>query len=312
MRNALVVLRELANILMIENADHYPSTPFSKVYLLLKNPIRAFKALTGKELNIGYADVVLTTKCTLNCQGCGALMEYYEKPEHLDKDRIIQSLRVLIDACDHIKRIHLLGGEPLCYPWLFEVLDFLLDQDKVYQVGITTNGTLLLRDERVKAILRNSKFAVDISFYGDDVSIRASELIQQLKANGIKYELNNKGRSWIDFGGFENRNRPESELKEQFSSCLFKWCRVVFDGKLYRCSRSAHGTYLNLIPVKKDDYIELLPPSPTQSLRKRLWRYLYGPVEYIEGCKFCDVVQHIPQRLRYIQAGVQSHSSQLL
>lgn len=292
---------------MIENGDFSLSTPASKFFLLLRNPIRTFKALTGKELNIGYADVVLTTKCTLKCKGCGALMEYYEKPEHLDIDRIIQSLRVLIDACDHIKRIHLLGGEPLCYPWLFEVLEFLLDQNKVYQVGITTNGTLLLRDKRVKAILRNSKFVVDISFYGEDVSNRASELIQQLKENGIKYSLNNKGRGWVDFGDFENRNRPKAELKEQFSTCHFKWCRVVLDGKLYRCSRSAHGTYLNLIPVKIDDYIELLPPDP--NLRKRLWRYLYGPVQYIEACKFCDFVQHVPHYVRYLQAGVPSHLS---
>lgn len=307
MKTSLVILRELVDLLMIENKGQYPSTLFSKIRLLLRNPIRAFKALTGKELNISYADAVLTTRCTLNCQGCGALMEYYKKPEHIAVGRVIQSLRVLIETCDHIKRIHLLGGEPLCYPWLYEVLEFLLDQDKVYQVGITTNGTLLLRDERVKTILRNPKFEVDISFYGNDVSIRASELVQQLKDNDIKYKLNNKGRGWIDFGGFENRKRPETELKKQFTKCLFKWCRVVYNGKLYRCSRSAHGTNLNLIPVKEDDYIELLPP--TQNLRKRLWRYLYGPVQYIEACKFCDVVQYDPPRLWHIQAGVQSHSS---
>lgn len=120
MRHSLVLLRELANLLMIEKGVLSPSTPIRKIYLLLKNPVRAFKALTGKEIYIGYADVVLTTKCTLKCKGCGALMEYYEKPEHLDIDRVLQSLRVLFEACDHIKRIHLLGGEPLCYPWLFE------------------------------------------------------------------------------------------------------------------------------------------------------------------------------------------------
>lgn len=307
MRPSLVILRELANLLMVEKGVS-PSTPISKIYLLLKNPIRAFKALTGKEINIGYADVVLTTKCTLKCKGCGALMEYYEKPDHLDIDRVLQSLRVLLGACDHIKRIHLLGGEPLCYPRLFDVLEFLLDQNSVYQVGITTNGTMLLRDERVIAILRNPKFAVDISFYGGAVSFRTSELIQQCKENGIKYTLNNKGRSWVDFGDFEKRNRPRAELKDLFSSCPFKWCRVVLDGKLYRCSRSAHGTNLGLIPVSKNDYLELLPPS-TGLLRKRLWRYLYGRIPYIEGCDYCDVLQHLPHRLRYIQAGVQSLSS---
>ena len=299
------ILKSLVKVLAFEsnvNIDDHNTQGISKK-LLSSNPIRVFKAIIGKELNIGYADVVLTTVCTLRCKGCGALIDYNNNQSHYNVDDIIGSLHHLLDAVDHINRLHLLGGEPLCYPHLYEVLLFLHNQKKVNFVGITTNGTLIIKDERILELLRDNKYQVDISYYGESVSRMQSQLVQQLETNHIRYNLNTKGSNWIDFGGFNCRNRSTDRLYNIFSDCPFKWCRPIFDGKMFRCTRSAHGKELGLIPIEANEYVDLSRRDyPSKKLKKDLFRFLYYPPKYLTCCNYCDM----ESPLKYIEAGIQT------
>ena len=274
------ILKSLVKVLAFESNIDIDSYISKRLYmkLLFFNPIRTIKALVGKDLNIGYADVVLTTVCTLKCKGCGALIDYNNNQCHYNVDKIIETLQHLLEAVSHINRIHLLGGEPLCYPYLYEIMSFLYKQEKVNIIGITTNGTLMIKDKRVLELLRDKKFQVDISYYGESVSRKQTELKQQLEENHVKYILHTKGSNWIDFGGFNRRNRSIEKLYRIFTECPFKWCRPIFDGKMFRCTRSAHGSELGLIPLKADEYIDLSRKNyPSGKLRKELFRFLYTP-----------------------------------
>lgn len=51
----------------------------------------------AKGLVMDKVDVVITTKCNLLCDGCSHLMPYYKKPSHLDRDRVVSSIRKLAD-----------------------------------------------------------------------------------------------------------------------------------------------------------------------------------------------------------------------
>lgn len=298
------ILKNLIKVLAFESNIDIDKNITRNLYiqLLFSNPTRVFKALVGTELIIGHTDVVLTTVCTLKCKGCGALIDYNNHQCHYNVDDIIESLQHLIDAVNHIHRVHLLGGEPLCFPHLFEVMSFLHNQEKVNIVGITTNGTLLIKDKRVLELLRDKKFQVDISSYGESVSKKQAQLIQQLKENHIKYILHTKGDSWIDFGGFNRRNRSEERLYKIFSDCQFKWCRPIIDGKMFRCTRSAHGTKMGLIPLETNEYVDLSRKDyPSKKLKKELYKFLYSHTHYLISCDYCDM----EPPLKHIEAGVQ-------
>ena len=135
------ILRDMVSVLKPDNKNRLQTFLF-----IISHPKRVFNALTGKELFIRYADLVVTSVCTLRCEGCGALMSMYRKPVHFNKEAIINSLCDLRRGGVHINRIHVLGGEPLCYPFLYDILYYLRDLDNVNEIGITTNGTLLDKD----------------------------------------------------------------------------------------------------------------------------------------------------------------------
>lgn len=75
------ILKSLVKVLAFESNINIDDHKTLGIYLKLLslNPIRVYKAITGKELNIGYADVVLTTVCTLIARLNGADLFLMEK-----------------------------------------------------------------------------------------------------------------------------------------------------------------------------------------------------------------------------------------
>ena len=281
----LLIKNELENDELLK----LPISKRKKVYIrkMLCNPIRTFLNLSGKVFNVKYTEIVLTTVCTLKCKGCSALMREYKNPYHTDLEKNIKSLERMLNSVDSIRLFRLLGGEPLCYPNLYEMLLFISKQNKIKHATIVTNGTLLIKDERTIELLKNKKFSVFISNYGD-ISNKKNELINQLKSNNIKYILSDEEKLWRDYGNLEYRNRNKKSLKKQFLNCKIM-CNSIFEGKLHHCPRSTHGMNLNKIPVRKQDYVDLLDNNfTTKQLRKELYKFFYKYVPYIEACNYCN------------------------
>ena len=258
---------------------------------IIKNPKRIYNVLTGKELNIPYIEIVLTTFCNLKCKGCSALMELYQNPSHIDLNDNIKSLQRIINSVDSIYTLRLLGGEPMCYPYLYDILYFLSKQDKIKKVGIVTNGTLVIKDNRLFEILKNNKFYFSISNYGD-VSKNYSNLINQLEKNNINYTPMKETYEWIEYGDFIDRNKSLRVLEKQFNKCTRKK-RSLINGKLFQCYRCSHATNLKLIPLKSEDYIDLFNENiKSEELRKLLYKSTYKYTKYVESCKYCDCIKN--------------------
>lgn len=262
---------------------------------LLLNPVRIFNILTGRELNVRHIEVVLTTVCSLRCKGCSALMPLYppSSTHHIDIDLITKSIQGLMKSLDSIYWLGLLGGEPFLYPNLFDVLCLIKDEKKVRHANIITNGTLLIKDEQVMDILKDSKFNIIISDYGP-YSKKKTPLIQQLKSNGIKYRVVNHAY-WKDYGDVVENNCDEKELRKKFLYCrkIKSNCNSIIGGKLYHCPRGSHGANLGVIPSNEKDYVDLLDNNlPDRERKKRLFRFLYR-TPYAEACKYCNLSKYM-------------------
>ena len=78
------------------------------------------------ELKVDSIDLMLTEKCSLKCKDCSNLMQFYAKPVDEDFEIVIKSIDKFLNTVDYVREIRLLGGEPLMYKRVDEVVKYLL------------------------------------------------------------------------------------------------------------------------------------------------------------------------------------------
>ena len=57
-------------------------------------------------------DVMITTKCSLKCESCSNLMQYYKNPLDSEYEQILNSLDIISKNVDEISEFRVIGGEP--------------------------------------------------------------------------------------------------------------------------------------------------------------------------------------------------------
>ena len=118
---------------------------WSKVKLKQKVDLYLYDILAQKnkktKLNIKAVDLVLTEKCSLKCDGCSNLMQYYAKPIDEDFEQCIRSIDTFLSTIDHVQEIRVIGGEPLMYKRVDEVIKHLYNYDNYGKIQINTNKT---------------------------------------------------------------------------------------------------------------------------------------------------------------------------
>ena len=103
--------------------------------------------------------------CNLRCKHC-----YQEKhiPISLKYDELLKILNQYRNLLKKLKlhgHINLTGGEPLCSPHFFKLLDEFKKDENLYTFSILTNGTLL-NEENVKKISSYNPEYVQVSLEG--------------------------------------------------------------------------------------------------------------------------------------------------
>lgn len=239
------------------------------------------------KLIIPRMDLVVTTKCSLRCEGCANLMQYYENPLDVDIEVIYKSMGKLLSVADSIGRVFVLGGEPFVYKQLDKVLAFLSNYKNIDEIIVVTNGTICpLKDsEKLWGTLQHPKVTIRISDYGD-LSRNIDVLIEYCKKKNVAYIREEKGH-FYDVGNMIRRNRTEEELNTVFKDCGTK-CRSLFNGKFYFCPREAHGIDLGLVPKIDDEYVDLMAEVTDEVIKERIYNFI-NRKRYIEACDFCDI-----------------------
>ena len=248
------------------------------VIAFLISPYLLYRIFTG--FTIPYAELVVTTKCSLNCEACANLMPCYDCAYDVDMEQLIKSTRHLLDGITKISLLGILGGEPFMRKDLNRLLDMLTENKKAKKVKVVTNGTIIPNEAILKA-LKNKKVYVSISEYPD---VDYQKLADVLKKHEIKFIINHYD-NWIDFGNLDKRNFDQKTLQSSYAACASAECKTILNGRLYTCPRSSHGDDLGLIKANENEYVEILS-YPKKALQKKL-RSFYNNT-YVKACDHCN------------------------
>lgn len=276
----------------------YTDLLYRRPYLDKEAKLR--RSLEGELLHL---DLVITECCSLKCRDCSNLMQYYQKPENLTSDEVINELKKLF-SCLRVRELKVLGGEPFVnQKVLSDVLRFLTGDYSGYvdSINIITNGTILPSEDCLEAMISNPKAKVSFSNYGE-LSNRQDEFVELCKKNNIDYLVTDDSFYWLDFGRPIEYNESEDFVRRQYKYCYNrKNCNTLYRGRIYACPRQAHGIRLGLIPDSKDEFVDLFDPGYTD--KDDLRRAIIGLVrrkEPVSACRYCLNCKYI-----HIKRGIQ-------
>ena len=226
-------------------------------------------------------DVVITTKCSMNCVSCANLMQYYDSQKNTDNE-ILKAVKIISKNVDHISEYRVIGGEPLMNKKWAEITNGILDQDPNRTVYIYSNATICPKDEQLETF-----HGKNVQFYitdYDHLSRNKDRVIESLKKHGIGYYIKPAG-NWVDCSGIRKHNRTIPRLKQVFKECCATELFTLLSGKLYTCPFIANASNLKAIPDNKADYVDLF--STSDNLRNKI-RRLVKMKHFFPACDFCD------------------------
>ena len=225
------------------------------------------------------ANIVVTTRCTRNCDKCSAHIPDLKRHEDIPVRDLADDIRTLLSCVDHIYDAYLMGGEPFLHPDMDEIIRTCAESKKVGHISVPTNGTVFPA-AKVLAALREAKATVKISKYPSAVQPDVERLKSILKENGVRY-THSSSTFWYDTGG----GRPqEGSEKRRFSVCFQQLCFLYLHGKLSLCGEAGILMEEGVIPDCREDYIDLRsagPSSFSEQLRKLMRK------RTVSACSYC-------------------------
>lgn len=264
------------------------------IFEFLNKPYKSWipKKLDKKVEKIESIEIDIVSHCNLNCKGCSHFSPiatpWFIKKEDFEQD-IIRTAMLLPD--NKIKRLYILGGEPLLHPDISYILKVARQAYRHVPIFIITNGFLLDRmDEEFWNTCKEKNIAIEITRYPVKFDYsRIATIIKERNYVHIEY----KGRTKL----FKKRQYVlpiDSEGKQDgtdsFRHCFMAGsCINLSNGHLYTCSYAAFinrfNKYFNKnIPVTSEDSVDIYSTENTEETIKKL-------TNPIPLCRYCAVRQ---------------------
>jgi organic radical activating enzyme len=231
-----------------------------------------------------HVDIVVTEKCSMKCQDCSNLMQYYQKPKNTETELLLDSVEKLLSAIDGVSEFRVIGGDPFMNRQVHQVINYLTKMKKVDKVVIYTNGTILPKGENLQC-LKHNKILVHVTNYGK-LSLKHDQILDLFKQEDVQY-ISNRVTTWNDCGRIQLVGGTEEELTHRFSNCCAMDIYTLLHGILYRCPFSANAINLKSIPDKVGDRVDLTDfAMGAEELVVSLKKF-NKLTPYADACRFC-------------------------
>lgn len=263
-----------------------------KEYFTMEVFMSVYAAYEKSKLFIPSISFLPTTRCNLRCEACLNFTPYMEQFDERPWEQIQSDLDTFFPCIDYIMLFHISGGEPLLYPQLGRLIQYIKGYygDKIHILRTVTNGTILPKPE-ILELMAEYQVELTVDDYRDSVpesSETFSRLIKRLEAFRVKYQIN-KVEEWIDLAPATtcHDDWSESRLQKQFNACHVPW-QELRGGKLYSCNYASYAMVAGLMDVGAGDCFDLCSYTPDKLKELMEFRLGYNERGYVEFCKRCS------------------------
>lgn len=229
-----------------------------------------------------YYEYHISYHCNLKCKGCGhysnAVPKEFGNLETYKKD--IVRLRELYAG---VKRIRLMGGEPLLNS---QLVDFCYISRQTFpdaNIRVVTNGLLIPSiDIKLLQGMKENCVGFDITQYPPTSEIKERIALKCLE-NGIAVTISEPVTQFFSITNPAGNSNPQME----FEICVSRGCHFLENGKMSVCAIPIlNKKYLSMlderIEVCEEDIINIYDDSLDGF---KLNQLLSQPVK---SCRFCD------------------------
>ena len=181
---------------------------------------------------LDYVESEITEFCNLNCKGCADFINLVPTKKHYALEEFTNDYTRLSELFCTVKKIRLMGGEPLLNPHLSEYVTVCRKLFPEADIRIVTNGTLIPKlPAKTLQNIRKTGAKFDISNY-PPTRKKLPAIKSRLKAFCIPYTIGFP----MDFFLRTLREKPAADPEKAFRNCMFTHCHMLSHGKFSPCS----------------------------------------------------------------------------
>lgn len=177
-------------------------------------------------------EIHLAEHCNLNCKFCSMFCGLVTKPQLLDLNEFSIGLHKLKLFFSHIKRIRIIGGEPLLHPSICDFFSLIRSVYPETEIRLLTNGILLPQMPKSFFIqLKAFDVHTVVTFY-PAISNSIEKYNQLMKCHNVDYEITSPVTHFLKIYDMSGQNDPA----EQFRKCHWRgYCATMYGSKIAAC-----------------------------------------------------------------------------
>lgn len=243
-----------------------------------KRRLSGMLAFARRELP--YLEMHLVDHCNLLCRGC-AHFSSLAPPSFGDLAQFSADLRRLAELFRNVRRLRLMGGEPLLHPQAAEFIAVGRECFPKSNLRFVTNGTLLASaPARFWVVCRDARAVIDLTVY-PSFEARRDEWRRLCARERVALNDSPPLNSFHAHMNLKGNTPPQ----RSFRSCRSRfYCPFLQAGRLHPCGLPALAHHFNAkfgANVSGDEGIDLHAPGLTA---RKILRRLDRPVPTCAWC----------------------------
>lgn len=237
-------------------------------------------------------NIVPSTICNLNCRDCLNFTPYIKKHTVHTLEEEKADVDVFFRAVELIFRFQITGGEPLLYPHLHELIEYI-DQNyrsHILRLEMVTNGTVIPSDELCDYLAQK-----DMYLFLDDYTMtldaplaaRHDQVKEQLARHGVRFSDNHVDRWFRLYPPLTQRDRSPAGLANLFDTCSNPWSTIE-NGRISACNYALYAAKAGVCDDNADEYYDLRGFDESQKAALIEFRLRCNHKGYTAMCGKCE------------------------